>query len=139
MEQKEIENEFKLYDFMDTEIFKELETAVQFVDYFMTVKQDVLIKLDGIQCAITNAEINIAEMEAKELLNTDFKQLYGKDNDSIRKAHLRKINYKLYDQLVGYKYQKTVLNHQLDILNDMIKANMVLMNECTCNCGSDEE
>ena len=139
MEQKEKDVEFKLYDFMNTEVFNELKTAVQYVDYFMTVKQDVLIQLDGVQCAITNAEIKIAEMESKELLNTDFKQLYGKANERIEKAHMRKVYHELYDQLVGFKYQKKVLNHQVDILNDMIKANRILMSECTCNCGSDEE
>ena len=129
--------EFKLYPFMNDPRFQEMEDALQYVDYFITVKQDILIKIDGVQCAITNAKLNIAESEAEELLETNFKEKYGKDNEGIRKAHLQRVNKELYEQLAGYQFQKTVLQNQLNVLNDMIRANQSLIDEhyCTCNCG----
>lgn len=137
-ELNENENEFKLYDFMNDPRFSEMETAVEYVDFFMTVKQDTLVKLDALNCSIINAKLNIAESEAYELLTCDFKGLYGKDNESIRKSHLQKINKELYEQLEGYKYQKSVYMNMLNILDDMIKSNQILLNEHTCNCGEGE-
>lgn len=137
-ELNENENEFKLYDFMNDPRFSEMETAVEYVDFFMTVKQDTLVKLDALNCSIINAKLNISENEAYELLTCDFKGLYGKDNESIRKSHLQKINKELYEQLEGYKYQKSVYMNMLNILDDMIKSNQILLNEHTCNCGEGE-
>ena len=100
--------EFKAYNFMADPRFQELTHAEDFVSYFIGVKQDILIQLDGVECGIANAKLNIASSEAKELLTTDFKELYGKDNESIRKSHLQKVNYELYGQLEGYRYQRKV-------------------------------
>lgn len=137
-ELNENENEFQLYDFMNDPKFNEMETAVEYVDYFMTIKQDTLVKLDALNCSIINAKLNIAKSEADELLNVNFKEMYGKDNESIRKSHLQKINEELYEQLEGYKYQKSVYMNMLNILDDMIKSNQILLSEHTCNCSEGE-
>ena len=126
--------EFQLYDFMNDPHFKELTTAIEYVDYFMTVKQDVLNHLDAVNCAIINSKLNINKTESFELLNCDFKAMYGKDNESIRKAHLQKVNEELYEQLEAYKFQKSVYMNQINILNDMIKSNQLLIQEPTCEC-----
>lgn len=137
-ELNENENEFQLYDFMNDPRFSEMEIAVEYVDFFMTVKQDTLVKLDALNCSIINAKLNIAKSEADELLNVNFKEMYGKDNESIRKSHLQKINKELYEQLEGYKYQKSVYMNMLNILDDMIKSNQILLSEHTCNCSEGE-
>lgn len=137
-ELNENENEFQLYDFMNDPRFSEMEIAVEYVDFFMTVKQDTLVKLDALNCSIINAKLNIAKSEADELLNVNFKEMYGKDNESIRKSHLQKINEELYEQLEGYKYQKSVYMNMLNILDDMIKSNQILLSEHTCNCSEGE-
>lgn len=136
-EKKQELKEFQMYPFMGNPRFQELEDATEYVDYYMVVKQDTLIQLDAVECGLTNAKINIAQMESKELLTVDFKAEYGKDNESIRKAHLQKINKELYEQLEGYKYQKKVLEHQLNILNDLLDANMILLGEHSCDCKCD--
>lgn len=137
-ELNENENEFQLYDFMNDPRFSEMEIAVEYVDFFMTIKQDTLVKLDALNCSIINAKLNIAKSEADELLNVNFKEMYGKDNESIRKSHLQKINEELYEQLEGYKYQKSVYMNMLNILDDMIKSNQILLSEHTCNCSEGE-
>lgn len=127
-----------LYDFMNDPRFLEMETAVDYIDWFMTVKQDVLIQLDSVNCGIVGAELNLAQLEANELLNTDFKKLYDKANERVEKAHMKKTFKELYEQLEGYKYQRKVLNNQLDILNDMIKANQILLEVNQCKCESED-
>ena len=131
--------EFKLYDFMSDPTFLQMTTVNEFIDYFMVVKQDVLIQLDSVQCAITGAELKLAQLEANELLTVDFKAVYGKANERIEKAHMKKTFAELYEQLEGFKFQKKVLYNQLDILNDMIKANQILLAEPVCTCQGDED
>ena len=130
--------EFQLYDFMKDPRFQQMETSLEYIDFFMTVKQDVLVKLDSIQCSITSAKLSISQIEADEILNTDFKKEYGKDNEDIRKAHLKKVTEELQLQLAGYNYQKSVYKNMLDALNDMIKSNQILLGEHTCNCHGDD-
>lgn len=128
----------KLYDFMNTEEFKDIQkrsNAVEFVDYFMTVKQDVLNQLDSINLQIGHLKLSIADSEANELLHTNFKEEYGKDNESIRKAHLQKVNESLLLTLSDRQFDKSVLDHQVDILNDLIKSNRMMLK--TCNCGDE--
>ena len=129
--------EMKLYDFMNDPRFLQMETAVEYVDWFMTVKQDVLIQLDGVQCAISGAELKLAQLEANELLNTDFKSMYGKANERIEKAHMKKTFAELYEQLEGFKYRRKLLLNQLDILKDLIKSNQILLQDTTCHCGDE--
>ena len=131
--------EFKLYPFMADPRFNELDTAHEYVDFFLTVKQDTLIQLDANECGMTNAKLNIAQREAKQILETDFKTLYGEDNESIRKAHLQKENKELYEQLAGYKYQKKALENQINVLNDLLDANLILLGECSCDCQCDND
>lgn len=135
MENKEEKKEFKLYDFMTDERFQQMENAVEYVDYFMTVKQDILVDLDGIELAIANTKLHLDLIKADTLLNTDFKGLYGKDNEGIRKAHFQKENEELLWVLKDYQITKSKCLSQLEILDDMINANLVLMGENNCKCG----
>ena len=130
---------FQQYDFMKDPRFLEMESSLEYVDFFITVKEDALIKLDAIQCSITNAELSISQIEADEILNTNFKELYGKDNEDIRKAHLKKATKELKFQLAGYKYQQSVYRNMITVLNDLIKTNQILLGEHTCHCHGDDE
>lgn len=132
---EEKQKTFKLYEFMNDERFKQMDSAVEYVDYFMTVKQDILVELDSIELRIANTKLHLDLIKADTLLNTNFKELYGKDNEGIRKAHFQKENEELLWVLKDYQITKSEYLSQLEILNDMINANLVLMGETTCNCG----
>lgn len=132
---EENQKTFKLYDFMNDERFKQMDSAVEYVDYFMTVKQDILVDLEGIELAIANTKLHLDLIKADTLLNTDFKGLYGKDNEGIRKTHFQKENEELLWVLKDYQITKSKCLSQLEILDDMINANLVLMGENTCKCG----
>jgi hypothetical protein len=136
-EKKQAIKEFKAYNFMADPRFMEINYAEDYVSYFIGVKQDTLIQLDAVECGLANAKLNIAQSEAKEILETNFKEVYGKDNEDIRKAHVKKTNKVLTEQLEGYKYQKKVLENQIAVLNDLIDANLVLIGEGSCNCQGD--
>lgn len=129
---------FQLYDFMKDERFKQMDSAVEYVDYFMTVKQDILIELGSIELVIANTKLHLDLAKADTLLHTNFKELYGKDNEGIRKAHFQEENAQLLWVLKDYTILKTKYLHQIEILDDMIKANSLLMHECNCNCGGKE-
>lgn len=129
--------EFKLYDFMNDKTFQQMDTAVECVNFLVTVKQDTLIELDGIELAIANTKLHLDLEKANTLLNTKFKELYGKDNEGIRKAHFQQENAELLWALKDYTSLKTKLLHQIDILDDMIKANSILLHNSSCTCGGE--
>jgi len=128
------EIEYTLYSFMKNETVENLTTPIEFVDYFTCVKQDVLNHLDAVNWSIMNCNLRIKERESEILLNTDFKELYGKANERVEKAHLQKENKELLEQLAKYKHKKRVYENQIIALNDIIKANQILLDEKTCNC-----
>ena len=128
----------KLYDFMDMEIIDQLETAVEYADYFIRVKQDILIKLDAVNWSIMNCKLRYEEQKAKILLEENFKELYGKDNESIRNSHIRKLCGELLESLEDYKYRRNVYLNQLDTLNDMISINSKLVADNKCHCKDGE-
>lgn len=128
-----------MYDFMKNEAVEQLTTAVEYVDYFMILKQEMLGKVDALNWSIMNCVNRVEDMKADILLNTDFKELYGKDNESIRKAHIHKETSELITQLNNYKFQKSAIMNQIDAVNDIIKANQILLAEHQCNCNHGDE
>ena len=125
----------KLYDFMDNEYFNSLEYAEQYVDYFMQVKQDLMIKLDGVDWSIINTQKKILSKEAEILLSGfDFKAEYGKDNEAIRKAHIRQETGHYQDILADYKHKKRVLEHKLIAVDDLIESNLLVIANNDCHC-----
>jgi hypothetical protein len=134
-EKKEEPVQIKLYDFMNADILDQMDKAVDFINYFTQVKQDVLIKLDSLNYSLANGQFKLKLLEADTLLNFNFKEEYGKDNEQIRKAHLQKENKELLEQIKDFKYEKSVLEHEVDAINDIIQANMMLLAEHDCKCG----
>ena len=128
----------KLYDFMDMEIIEQLETAVDYAEYFIRVKQDILIRLDAVNWSIMNCKLKIEESKSRILLTENFKELYGKDNESIRNSHIRKENSELYDALEDYKYRRNVYLNQINTLDDMITINNIITGGNKCNCKRGE-
>lgn len=127
--------EIQLYDFMNDPYFQELEFAQEYLDYFLAVKQDTLIKIDGLNYSIMNAELELENFKSKIILDTDFKELYGKSNERVEKAHIQKECGELISQIKVFKNEKSKLSNQLSVINDMIKSNQLLISEPTCNCN----
>lgn len=130
--------QYELYGFMNDERFKGLNTAIEYVDFFLTVKQDCLIKLDATELALANAKINLEIQKSEILLETNFKSLYGKDNESVRNSYIMQECEELFWQIKDYQIDKKELLNQINILDGMIEANMLLVNQqcdCDCNCG----
>ena len=127
--------EIQLYDFMNDPYFQELEFAHEYLDYFLAVKQDTLIKIDGLNYSIMNAELELENFKSDIILDTDFKGLYGKYNERVEKAHIQKECGELISQIKVFKNEKSKLSNQLSVINDMIKSNQLLISEPTCNCN----
>ena len=127
----------QLYDFMDNEKLEELVTAVEYVEYFTSVKQEVLIKLDAVNWSIINCKHGYEEMKAKILLETDFGELYGKNNDDVRASHIALETKEIRESLEGYKHKRSVYQNQIDTLNDIISINKLILKESQCNCGDE--
>ena len=115
-----------MYDFME-EMPDELTTASEYLDYFLHIKQDVSIELDSINWSIMNCKLRTEECKSKIILETDFKELYGKDNESIRKAHINKELAELNKQYEMYKFKKQRCENKLDVIQDIINANMTMV------------
>ena len=130
--------EMKMYDWMKSEEFEELETSMDYVNYFVRVKQDLLIKLDATNWSIANCKLRFEQCKARAILETDFKELYGKDNESIRKAHIRKEYKELIEQLETFKNNKLYYENQLKALKDIIDANMIVLSNNCCGCDCNE-
>ena len=125
----------KKYEFMESEEFKALETSEQYIDYFICVKQDLLRNVDAVNWSIANCKLRYEQCKAKTLLNTDFKELYGKDNESIRKAHIQKEYGDIIQQLETYKNNKSFYENQLCVVDDILEANLIILsNHCGCDC-----
>lgn len=133
-----MEKIMKRYDFMKDERFNELTTADEYIDYFITVKQDLLISIDAVNWSIMNCKLRLEERKADIILETDFKELYGKDNEGIRKAHITKENKELIEQLEVYKNNKSHYENQLKVVNEIIEANYVMLTRNTCECDCND-
>lgn len=128
----------KKYDWMESEAFQNLETSNDYIDYFIMVKQDVLRSLDAVNWSIAHCKLKFEQCKAKTMLETNFREEYGKDNEDIRKAHIQKEYAELIEQLETYKNNKSYYENQLCVLDDIIEANLVVMSNTTCGCDCND-
>lgn len=127
--------EMKKYEWMDNEKLAELQTSNDFINYFICVKQDLLIKLDSANWSIMNCKFKFEQAKSRNLLETDFKTEYGKDNESIRKAHIQKEYKDILEQLEVFKNNKSHYENQLKLVDDILKANLMLLSASKgCDC-----
>lgn len=125
----------KKYEWMDNEKLAELQTSNDFINYFICVKQDLLKKLDSANWCIMKCKFQFEQSKARNLLETDFKGLYKKDNESIRKAHIQKEYADKLEKIEIYKNNKQHYENQLKLVDDIIKANLIfLSNSKRCDC-----
>ena len=121
--------EFKSYEFMETKEHDECKNRKEEIEYFLKVKMTILNKLDATRTEIVYNKQEIETEKANQLLTTDYKDLYGKDNENIRKAHFRKYNEDKLQKADRLTNQKKQLKNQIDIINNILEYLMQLEQE----------
>ena len=67
------------------------------------------------------------EKEVKVLSEFDFKKEYGKDNEKIRKGHIRKLYGDLLEDIEDLELSIKYLNHRINYLKSLIRVKSVIM------------
>lgn len=134
------------YDFMEI-ARKEIETMdnpLQVLDYWASVKMNLLCKIDSANWSINECTLRLETIKSDIILNTDFKGLYGKDNESIRKAHIQSQTNDLQQEINRLKHKKGVYTNQLSFIEETMSNLRLIIDvyerdycECDCDCKNE--
>lgn len=120
------ENQANLVKDKLIEITSPKEKPSTIEDYFNEWEQ-LIEELSQKEVELINLKEVYGEKEQEILLNTDFKELYGANNDKIRKNHVKKTLQAMTDAKNELEVSIDYLKRRIDFIKNMMRMQGILI------------
>lgn len=114
------------FDDLIEDVQKALIAPPTIEDYF-NEWEELVNELSEKEINLLNLEEQYAEQEQKILTNTDFKEIYGANNDKIRKNHIKKELKPLDDAKNDLEISTKYIKRRMDYIKNLMKMQGTLI------------
>ena len=104
----------------------EKSEPVTIEDYYSEWEK-IVKELSDKEVELINLKEVYSEKEQEILLNTDFKELYGKNNDSIRKNHIKKTLQAMTDAKNDLEISISYLKRRIEFIKSLMSMQRTLL------------
>lgn len=104
----------------------ERKEPVTIEDYYSEWEK-IIKELSDKEVELINLKEVYSEKEQEILLNTDFKELYGKNNDSIRKNHIKKTLQAMTDAKNDLEISISYLKRRIEFIKSLMSMQRTLL------------
>lgn len=104
----------------------EKSEPVTIEDYYSEWEK-IVKELSDKEVELINLKEVYSEKEQEILLNTDFKELYGKNNDSIRKNHIKKTLQAMTDAKNDLEISISYLKRRIEFIKSLMNMQRTLL------------
>lgn len=104
----------------------EKSEPVTIEDYYSEWEK-IVKEVSDKEVELINLKEVYSEKEQEILLNTDFKELYGKNNDSIRKNHIKKTLQAMTDAKNDLEISISYLKRRIEFIKSLMNMQRTLL------------
>ena len=115
------------FDELINDIQKELMAKPQTIEDYFREWELLVNELSEKEIDLLNLNEQYAEQEQEILTNTDFKKIYGANNDKIRKNHLKKELKPLEDAKNDLDISTKYIKRRMDYIKNLMKMQGTLL------------
>ena len=97
------------------------------VDSLLLSYEDLVFELSYKEIEYFTKKESYNRLSSEIIESTDFKSLYGKNNEKVRKEHVKKELSDLYSELKGLEFSIEWIKYYIPFLKEVIRTKRVLM------------